>query len=483
MVVAVPASREWSARDALTADGRSDGRAGADLPGEISALFMPANRNRIEPMSNSESEDETMNTRTFHNGPDENGFFGEYGGRFVPPPLEAPLEALGRAFAEAMDDPAFKTELQAEFESYSGRPTPLYLARRLSERLGARVYLKREDLNHLGAHKMNNCLGQALLALRMGARKLIAETGAGQHGVATAAVAARFGLECEIHMGAEDMRRQALNVKRMELMGAQVVPARGGDGTLSAAVDQAIGSWVAQADRAHYLLGSAVGPHPFPLIVRSFQAVIGEEARRQVLAQEGRLPDLLVACAGGGSNAIGLFGPFLGDDGVALLGVEAAGSGLDSGRHAATLTLGQPGVIHGMKTVHLRPEQVDAGGDHCLAAGLDYPGIGPEHSHLRDTGRAEYIAVDDGDALEAFERLNRLEGILPAFESSHALAGLERIRERLRPETVVIVNLSGRGDKDLDEYLRRRGLRGSGQVEALGLQRGPGMHALPAMPL
>jgi tryptophan synthase beta chain len=424
-----------------------------------------------------------MNKIDLTHGPDEAGFFGEYGGRFVPPPLEEPLAALEAGFREAMADPGFVAEFHRELEEYSGRPTPLYFARRLSEEIGARVYLKREDLNHLGAHKMNNCLGQALLARRMGATRLIAETGAGQHGVATAAVAARFGMACEIHMGSEDMRRQALNVKRIELLGAEVVPARGGDATLSAAVDQAIGSWVAQADQAHYLLGSAVGPHPFPLIVRSFQAVIGDEARRQILAREGRLPDLLVACAGGGSNAIGLFGAFLGDDEVGLLGVEAAGSGLESGRHAATLTLGDAGVLHGMRTIHLRPEQTSAGGDHCLAAGLDYPGIGPEHSHLRDTGRAEYLAVTDGEALDAFERLNRLEGILPAFESSHALAGLERIRERLRPESLVIVNLSGRGDKDLDEYLRRRGIRSLGQVESLGLQQGPGRNALPAMPL
>lgn len=403
-----------------------------------------------------------MNSTTTY-GPDGQGFFGAYGGRFVPPPLEGPLENLTTAFLEAMADPEFQQEYLRELQDYSGRPTPLYHAVNLSRELGFHVHLKREDLNHLGAHKINNCVGQALLARRMGRRKLIAETGAGQHGVATAAVAARFGMECDIFMGAEDMRRQALNVKRIELLGARVIPARSGDATLSAAVDEAIGAWVAEADKAHYLLGSAVGPHPFPMIVREFQAVIGREAREQFLRRHDRLPDLLVACAGGGSNAIGLFGPFLGDAEVRMLGVEAGGSGLETDRHAATLSLGEPAVIHGMRTYSLPEGMVSAGGNHCIAAGLDYPGIGPEHSQLKDMGRVDYLAVTDEEVLEGFELLNRLEGILPAFETSHALAALLRLRDPVKAKATglgrsshVVVNLSGRGDKDLDEYLLRK---------------------------
>ena len=392
--------------------------------------------------------------------PDERGFYGPYGGRFVPEPLEAPLQALAEAFLEFRDDELFRAELASELRDYSGRPTPLYHAERLSRHIGATVLLKREDLNHLGAHKLNNCLGQALLARRMGKRKLIAETGAGQHGVATAAVAARLGLACDVYMGAEDMRRQAPNVTRMRLLGARVVPARSGDRTLTAAVDEAIAAWVGDAAGAHYLLGSAVGPHPYPDIVRHFQAVIGHEARAQCLDQVGRLPDLLVACAGGGSNAIGLFHAFLEDEGVAMVGVEAGGSGLESGRHAATLTLGRPGLIHGMNTYRLEEGQVTAEGNHSIAAGLDYPGIGPVHSFLKDLGRVRYEAVTDAEVLEAFETLSRLEGIIPAFESSHALAYLERLRGVLDPGTTIVLNLSGRGDKDLDEYLLRRGERG-----------------------
>ena len=388
--------------------------------------------------------------------PDADGFFGPYGGRFVPEPLVPPLQALTEAFLRYRDDAAFREELAAEFLHYGGRPTPLYHAVRLSEHVGARVLLKREDLNHLGAHKLNNCLGQALLAMRMGKTRLIAETGAGQHGVATAAVAARFGLDCDIYMGAEDMRRQAPNVKRIELMGARVVPATSGDQTLTAAVDEAIGAWVADCASTHYLLGSAVGPHPYPLLVREFQSVIGREARRQCREQLGGLPDLLVACAGGGSNAIGLFHPFL-EDAVRIVGVEAAGSGTDSGRHAATLTCGTAGVIHGMNTYRLEEGEVTAEGNHCVAAGLDYPGIGPEHAYLKDIGRVEYVAVTDDEVLDAFERLCRLEGIIPAFESSHALAYLERLRGEVDPGTRIVVNLSGRGDKDLDEYRLRRG--------------------------
>ena len=327
--------------------------------------------------------------------PDENGFFGPYGGRFVPEPLVSPLEELTEAFLRHRDDEIFREELAREYLHYSGRPTPLYHAERLSEYLGATVLLKREDLNHLGAHKLNNCLGQALLARRMGKKKIIAETGAGQHGVATAAVAARLGLACDIYMGEEDMRRQHPNVTRIELMGARVVPATSGDKTLTAAVDEAIGAWVAEVDEAYYLLGSAVGPHPYPLMVRHFQSIIGTEARRQVLEQFGRLPDLLTACAGGGSNAIGLFHPFLGDEEVKMVGVEAAGSGVTTERHAATMTTGKPSVIHGMNTYCIEEGSVTAEGNHCIAAGLDYPGIGPEHSFLKDTGRVQYEKLLD----------------------------------------------------------------------------------------
>ncbi len=398
--------------------------------------------------------------------PDENGFFGPYGGRFVPEPLVPPLEELTQAFLACRDDADFAAEFSNELRTYSGRPTPLYHAERLSEHLGATVLLKREDLNHLGAHKLNNCLGQALLARRMGKTKIIAETGAGQHGTATAAVAARLGLECDIYMGEEDMRRQAPNVSRIELLGARVVPATSGDRTLSAAVDEAIGAWVAQADTAFYLLGSVVGPHPYPLIVRHFQSIIGQEAREQVLAEYGRLPDLITACAGGGSNAIGLFHAFLNDKDVQVVGVEAAGSGVDTDRHAATLTKGAPKVIHGMNTYCIDTSTVREGGNHCIAAGLDYPGIGPEHSYLKDLGRVRYEAVEDRDVMLAFETLCRLEGIIPALESSHALAFLEKHRDEFTPETLIIVNLSGRGDKDMDELRRRRDA-------ALGGEGGP----------
>lgn len=387
--------------------------------------------------------------------PTNDGFFGPYGGRFVPEPLVPPLEELTEAFRRFKDDPEFIAELDREYRMYSGRPTPIYHAERLSAELGFTVILKREDLNHLGAHKLNNCLGQALLARRMGKTKLIAETGAGQHGVATAAVAARLGLACDIYMGEEDMRRQRPNVTRIELMGARVVPARSGDRTLTAAVDEAIGAWVAEADTAFYLLGSAVGPHPYPLMVRHFQSVIGREARQQMLDEFGRLPDLLMACAGGGSNAIGLFHPFLDDADVRMVGVEAAGSGVDTQRHAATLTTGKPAVIHGMNTYCIEEGAVTAEGNHCIAAGLDYPGIGPEHSHLKDLGRVDYRAVTDGEVMQAFADLCRLEGIVPAFESSHAVAYLRHLQGEVPADTVVLVNLSGRGDKDMDEYMQR----------------------------
>jgi tryptophan synthase beta chain len=398
--------------------------------------------------------------------PDAEGFFGPYGGRFVPAPLVPPLEELTTAFRRFSDDPDFVAELEREYRTYSGRPTPVYHAERLSAHLGATVLLKREDLNHLGAHKLNNCLGQALLARHMGKQKIIAETGAGQHGVATAAVAARLGLACDVYMGEEDMRRQKPNVTRIQLMGARVIPATSGDKTLSNAVDEAIAAWVAEADTAFYLLGSVVGPHPYPAMVRHFQAVIGREARAQVRDEYGRLPDLIVACAGGGSNAIGLFHAFLGDADVKMIGVEAGGSGVDTNRHAATLTTGAPAVIHGMNTYCIAEGAVTAGGNHCIAAGLDYPGIGPEHAYLKDLGRVRYEAVTDKEVMLAFENLCRLEGILPALESAHALAWLERARDELGPDDLVLVNLSGRGDKDMDELIRRRN-------QALGDEAGP----------
>ncbi len=391
------------------------------------------------------------------NTPDENGFFGPYGGRYVPEPLIKPLEDLTEAFLKYRNDEVFEAELSREYVQYSGRPTPLYHAERLSDYIGATILLKREDLNHLGAHKLNNCLGQALLARRMGKKKLIAETGAGQHGVATAAVAARLGLECDIYMGEEDMRRQQSNVSRIRLMGARVVPATSGDKTLSAAVDEAIGAWVGEADSAFYLLGSVVGPHPYPLMVRHFQSVVGREARQQVLDQFDRLPDMITACAGGGSNAIGLFFPFLLDESVSMVGVEAAGSGVNSNRHAATLTKGKPQIIHGMNTYCIPEGEVTSEGNHCIAAGLDYPGIGPEHSYLKDAGRVTYEAVTDEEVMDAFETLCRLEGIIPALESSHALAYLEKLKGTLKKDSLIILNLSGRGDKDMEEFLRRRG--------------------------
>ncbi len=398
--------------------------------------------------------------------PNDEGFFGPYGGRFVPEPLVAPLEELTAAFRRYRDDKDFVTELNREYLTYSGRPTPLYYAERLSEHLGATVLLKREDLNHLGAHKLNNCLGQALLAKNMGKKKIIAETGAGQHGVATAAVAARLGLACDVYMGEEDMRRQSPNVTRIQLMGARVIPATSGDKTLSNAVDEAIGAWMAEVDTSFYLLGSVVGPHPYPEMVRHFQSVIGREAREQVLEMHGRLPDLITACAGGGSNAIGLFHAFLGDDAVKIVGVEAGGSGVTTNRHAATLTTGQPQVLHGMNTYCIEEGSVTAGGNHCIAAGLDYPGIGPEHSYLKDLGRVQYEAVEDKEVMLAFENLCRLEGIIPALESSHALAYLERLKGTFAPDQLIVVNLSGRGDKDMDELIRHRN-------QALGKDAGP----------
>ncbi len=348
-------------------------------------------------------------------------------------------------------DPAFQAELTQLLRRYSGRPTPLTFAERLTAHLGgAKIYLKREDLNHTGAHKINNALGQALVARRLGKRRIIAETGAGQHGVAAATAAARFGLECRVFMGVEDMRRQALNVDRMRILGASVVPVTSGSRTLKDATNEAIRDWVANVEDTHYIIGSVVGPHPYPALVRDFQRVIGDEVRRQVLEEEGRLPDVLVACVGGGSNAIGLFAPFIGDKSVRLVGVEAAGKGIETGSHAATLTGGRTGILHGCRSYLLQDADGQVTEAYSISAGLDYPGVGPEHSFLMETGRAEYTSATDTEALEAFALLSRLEGIIPALESSHALAEVIRSAPGLPKETLVVANLSGRGDKDMD---------------------------------
>ena len=383
--------------------------------------------------------------------PDAHGHFGPYGGRFVAETLMAPLEALEAAWRRHTRSPEFRREFRDTLRDYVSRPSPLYFARRWSERLGgARIYLKREDLNHTGAHKINNTVGQALLARHMGKRRAIAETGAGQHGVATATVAARYGMQCTVYMGSEDVERQAANVRRMRLLGAEVVPVRSGSRTLKDALNEAMRDWVRTVDDTFYIIGTVAGPHPYPIMVRDFQAVIGTEARAQYLKAEGRLPDALVACVGGGSNAIGLFHPFLRDEEVAMYGVEAAGAGLASGRHAASLNAGRPGVLHGNRTYLLEDEHGCIVDTHSVAAGLDYPGVGPEHAWLKDVGRVEYVAVDDEGALAAFYALAGDEGILPALESSHALAYAGDLARRLGPKAGILVNLSGRGDKDMD---------------------------------
>jgi len=382
--------------------------------------------------------------------PDAAGHFGPYGGCFVAETLMGPLRELREAYEHYIADPEFQAELDADLADYVGRPSPLYLAERWSRELGgARIYLKREDLNHTGAHKINNTVGQALLAKRMGKTRIIAETGAGQHGVATATVAARLGLECIVYMGAEDIERQKQNVFRMRLLGAEVVAVTSGSQTLKDALNEAMRDWVTHVDSTFYIIGTVAGPHPYPVMVRDFQAVIGREARAQILKREGRLPDALVACVGGGSNAIGLFHPFLGDSDVALYGVEAAGDGLETGRHAAPLCAGRPGVLHGNRTYLMEDGDGQIVATHSISAGLDYPGVGPEHAWLKDSGRAVYVAVDDGEALAGFHALTRAEGIIPALESSHALAYAMQLAPRLGRDKVIVVNLSGRGDKDM----------------------------------
>jgi len=383
--------------------------------------------------------------------PEKKGYFGDYGGQFVPETLMPVLDELAAAYNALKEDKDFWTEFDTISRDYSGRPTPLYLAEKLTEYCGgARIYLKREDLAHTGAHKINNALGQGLLAMKMGKHRIIAETGAGQHGVATAAVCAKLGLECIVYMGEEDVRRQALNVFRMKLMGTEVRSVSSGSKTLKDAINEAIRDWVTNARDTYYLLGSVVGPYPYPEMVRDFQSVIGTESKQQILEKEGRLPDCIVACVGGGSNAIGIFHPFVGDNNVRLIGVEAAGRGLESGEHAATLAAGTVGVLHGSKSYVLQDESGQIKETHSVSAGLDYPGVGPEHSYLKDTGRAEYVAVNDTDALEGFRLLCRLEGITPALESSHAVFHATQLARKLDRDKIIIINLSGRGDKDMD---------------------------------
>ncbi|MSQ21867.1 MAG: tryptophan synthase subunit beta [Dehalococcoidia bacterium] len=381
---------------------------------------------------------------------DSRGRFGEYGGRFVPETLMAALEELEAAYRSAQEDAAFQAELASLLKHYAGRPTPLYHAANLSRRLGgAQIYLKREDLAHTGAHKINNALGQGLLARRMGKRRIIAETGAGQHGVAAATVCAMLGMECIVYMGEEDMRRQAPNVYRMRLLGAEVRPVSSGTRTLKDAINETIRDWVTNVETTHYLLGSAVGPHPYPMMVRDFQSVIGSEARTQILEAAGRLPDYAIACVGGGSNAIGLFYPLLADESVRLVGVEAGGEGIETGKHAATLVAGKPGVLHGSFSYLLQDDDGQVRETHSVSAGLDYPGVGPEHSYLKDIHRATYIAVTDAQALEGFRLLCRTEGIIPALEPAHAIAYVAQLAPTLSTDVIILVCLSGRGDKDL----------------------------------
>jgi len=391
--------------------------------------------------------------------PDASGHFGSYGGVFVAETLSQALEELTAAYAACRADPAFAAELEYELKHYVGRPSPIYHAKRLSERLGgAQIYLKREDLNHTGAHKINNTVGQAMVARRMGKPRVIAETGAGQHGVATATIAARYGMECVVYMGAEDIKRQAANVYRMKLLGASVVPVESGSKTLKDALNEAMRDWVTNVENTFYIIGTVAGPHPYPMMVRDFQAVIGRECLEQMPALAGRQPDAVIACVGGGSNAMGIFYPYIGVEGVRLIGVEAAGEGIASGKHAASLCAGQPGVLHGNRTYLLQDANGQIIETHSISAGLDYPGVGPEHAWLKDSGRAEYAAVTDAAALQAFHDLCRLEGIIPALESSHAIAYAVQIAPRMPRDALLLVNLSGRGDKDMHTVAERSGI-------------------------
>ena len=387
----------------------------------------------------------------------EPGRFGRYGGQYVPEMLMAALQELDAAYAEVKQDPEFQAEFDRYLRDYAGRPSPLTFAQRLSEVVGARVYLKREDLNHTGSHKINNTLGQGLLARRMGKPRVIAETGAGQHGVATATVAALFGMKCAVYMGTEDIRRQELNCFRMQLLGAEVVPVSSGSGTLADALDEALRDWIEHVDDTFYILGSVCGPHPYPTMVRDFQSVIGRETRQQCLEKEGRLPTKIFACVGGGSNAMGIFYEFIKDEGVELIGVEAGGLGLDTDKHAATLNKGTFGILHGAAEYVLQDEDGQVLEAHSVSAGLDYPGVGPEHCYLKDTGRAQYVAITDQEALDAFCRLSELEGIIPALESAHAVAEVLKRQGQFSRDDLIVINISGRGDKDVAEVKRLLG--------------------------
>ena len=382
--------------------------------------------------------------------PDAHGHFGRYGGQFVSETLMAAVSELEQSYARLREDPEFQAEFDHDMAHYVGRPSPLYFAERWSRELGgARIFLKREDLNHTGAHKINNTIGQALLAKRSGKTRIIAETGAGQHGVATATVAARLGMECVVYMGEDDIKRQTLNVYRMKLLGATVKSVTSGSRTLKDALNEAMRDWVTNVDNTFYIIGTAAGPHPYPMLVRDFQSIIGREARRQCLEQTGKLPNAVVACVGGGSNAIGLFHPFLADESVAMYGVEAGGDGIETGRHAATLSAGHPGVLHGNRTYLIDDADGQITDTHSVSAGLDYPGVGPEHSWLKDIGRAQYVAINDDEALAGFRKLTLVEGIMPALESSHAVAYAEKLARTMTPDDVIVVCLSGRGDKDI----------------------------------
>ena len=392
--------------------------------------------------------------------PDRGGHFGKYGGTFVAETLIDALDQLKTAYARYQKDPDFLAEFAFELKHYVGRPSPVYHARRWSEHFGgAQVYLKREDLNHTGAHKINNVIGQALLARRMGKRRVIAETGAGMHGVAAATIAARYGMECVVYMGVEDVKRQVQNVYRMKLLGASVVPVESGSKTLKDALNEAMRDWVTNVENTFYIIGTVAGPHPYPMMVRDFQSVIGREAREQMQALVGRQPDAVLACVGGGSNAMGIFYPYIADEKIRLIGVEAAGRGLESGKHAATLCTGRPGVLHGNRTYLLQDENGQIIETHSVSAGLDYPGVGPEHAWLKDSGRAEYVAVTDEDALQAFHDLCRLEGIIPALESAHALAYAARMAPRMKSDQILLINLSGRGDKDMQTVAELSGIK------------------------
>ncbi len=391
--------------------------------------------------------------------PDKSGHFGKYGGKFVPETLMPALEQLEKEYLKAKDDPKFNEELKYYLNQYVGRPSPLYYAKRLTEKLsGAKIYLKREDLNHTGAHKINNTLGQVLLAIRMGKERIIAETGAGQHGVATATAAAMFGMKCDVYMGEEDIRRQSLNVFKMKLLGANVIPVKSGSKTLKDATNEALRDWMSSVENTHYIIGSVVGPHPYPMMVRDFQVVIGQEVKEQIQKAEGQLPDYIIACVGGGSNAIGVFYPFIEDKDVKLIGVEAGGLGFDVGQHAASLSRGEKGVLHGSLSYVLQDDDGQTSLVHSISAGLDYPGVGPEHSYLKDTGRAEYVSVTDDEAVDAFNLCTRLEGIIPALEASHAIAYTVKFAPTIEKDKIIVINLSGSGDKDSFEVAEKMGI-------------------------